>query len=799
MRIDAVFFVSVSSLAFEVLAARVFSISQWNHLSFMVISMALFGFAASGTFLSIIETRMPSWERRLTAMGPVKTLLGLYSLTATAGFMLVNRLPLDYFRLPFEIMQTVHLLLAYVLLTLPFFFAGLTISLAYAAVPEKTGKIYLVTMTGSAAGAVLPVLLLPLLDEGRLMILVSLIPLVFLPAARERPSEKSAPGPHGPGTFAILRPPLRSASVLGTIFIAAAGLLTPMGDVRVGVYKAQSQILRYPETRVTETATGIRGQVSRVAGPAIRFAPGLSLKSTDVLPRQEIIYTDGDNGLVLYGLNGVDALRFSQSSLSFAGYLMVPHPATALLIVDDGGSAIPAALAAGIRDITVVIRHPRIADAVADHYKLPVADGSPRAFMVRSAGSYDIIQVETWGTSLIGSAALGQKYLLTVDAFARYIAQLTERGVLVISRKLLLPPSDTLRLWATAYEGLKRAGCRVPEHHMAMVRNWDTFTLIVSKTPMGRLDTVRNFARQMNFDMLFFPGMPEGEANRFNHFDEPYHYRAIQHLAEAYRGKTAAAYYDGHFLDIRPQTDNRPFPGRFLKWFRARALYQSTGSRMYGLLLSGEVVVFVVFIEALVLSVCLLLCPLMAVRNPATKAGALRIGYFFSVGSGFMFMELYCINAFTLLFGDPVISLTVVLGGLMVFSGIGGYVSRKMGAGRLTGALTVLIAVLTVLLIGCQPLVDRLLGFSGPLRCLLALMLLAPPGLVAGIPFPVGMRHLLKNPSQRAQAWSANGCASVLAAVAAAQMAISSGISTLMLGALASYLIALCCASTRQT
>ena len=57
MILSAVFLIGLSTLAFEVLLTRVFSITQWNHLSFMVISIALFGFAASGTFLSIFNAR----------------------------------------------------------------------------------------------------------------------------------------------------------------------------------------------------------------------------------------------------------------------------------------------------------------------------------------------------------------------------------------------------------------------------------------------------------------------------------------------------------------------------------------------------------------------------------------------------------------------------------------------------------------------------------------------------------------------------------------------------------------------
>ncbi|MCK7507664.1 MAG: hypothetical protein MZV70_28880 [Desulfobacterales bacterium] len=47
--------------------------SQWNHLSFLVISIALFGFAASGTFFSIAAPAVERWRSRplVAAGGPV--------------------------------------------------------------------------------------------------------------------------------------------------------------------------------------------------------------------------------------------------------------------------------------------------------------------------------------------------------------------------------------------------------------------------------------------------------------------------------------------------------------------------------------------------------------------------------------------------------------------------------------------------------------------------------------------------------------------------------------------------------
>ena len=184
MILAAVFLLSLSSLALEVLLIRVFSISQWNHLSFMVISIALFGFAAAGTFLNIIDTHKKDWEKKLSSSSPVKIFIILYTVTAIGSFMVLNRIPLDYFRLPLEPVQIFYLLTAFLLLSLPFFFAGLVISLAYAFIPEKTGFVYFASMAGSACGAILPFPFLSFLGEGRFIILAALIPLIIIPFER---------------------------------------------------------------------------------------------------------------------------------------------------------------------------------------------------------------------------------------------------------------------------------------------------------------------------------------------------------------------------------------------------------------------------------------------------------------------------------------------------------------------------------------------------------------------------------------------------------------------------------------
>lgn len=793
VRYGAVFLVSLSSLAYEVLLARTFSISQWHHLSFMVISIALFGFAASGTVLNLLDPVMALQHRRFSGEKGFRALGVLFAVSAVLAFALVNRVPLDYFRIPLEAVQALYLLAAYCLLAIPFFFAGSVMVLAYAADPEQSGAVYLASMAGSAVGAAVPALLLPLLGEGRLMAMVSLLPLLIAAwpgATGGMPPSPAAPvRPHnrGHGKPIILTAGMAAASAVFVLWAPA-----PLLEIRPSPYKALSQVLKFPQTEVTGTSSGIRGRVDRVAGPALRFAPGLSLKSRDPLPGQEVLYTDGDAGLFLYRLKSAADCRFARNTLAYAGYHLAPPSGRALLMVNDGGSAIPAALVGGMARLEVVTPHPAVARALASHYGLLVAAEPAMAFLAGSTRQWDVIHVENWGGSMVGAGALTQDYGFTLEAMSQYLAHLTPDGVLLFTRKLLLPPAHSLRLWATAYEALKASGFASPEKHMALLRGWDVFTLIVARRPLENTARIEAFADRLNFDVVHLPGGSEARANRFNRFDRAYHFDAIRDLAAAYAEGREADHRRSGLLDVAPQTIDRPYPEKFLQWRKALSLYESVGSRIYAILLSGEMVVGVVFAEALGISLLLLIPVLAAERRP--RRGRLReIGYFLSVGAGFMFLELYFVHAMGLLFANPVISLSVVLSALLVFSGAGGYLSRRLPVTRVGACLAGLVLLQAGLFWGFGRLGAQILAWSAPARIMGAVVLLSPAGILAGIPFPVGMRTLPPDPRARAGAWAANGCASVLAAVGSAQLAISTGISSMLLFSAGSYLTALVC------
>ncbi|KPJ77700.1 MAG: hypothetical protein AMJ54_06875 [Deltaproteobacteria bacterium SG8_13] len=793
MALIAVFLISLSSLAFEVLLTRVFAINQWNHLSFMVIGIALLGFAAGGTWLSLLDAKGGRWEQRLSAEPSMAVIVVLYVFSTIFAFLSLNALPLDYFRLPLEPIQGIYLLLAFVILTLPFFFAGMWLAVAFAAFPAKTGSVYFASMAGSACGAALPALLLPLWEEGRLIVITALVPLVVIPPAIYRkPAAASEPA-------IVSRSHHRFIAAASVLILIAGGLLLRPGSrhwlsVEPSPYKSLSQALRLPDTHVTRTHQDIAARIDEIASPYIRFAPGLSLKYRGALPEQRAVFRDGDSRLVLYEDLNTETADFARYTLSYAGYHLVPAPAEVLIVQGDGGVAVACALASGAGSITLVEKNPVVAARLAAQYPLSVYAGNFREYLQRFDRQFDVIHVENWGTSLAGSAALDQHYDFTRDSFARYLAHLKTGGVLILSRNLQLPPSDSLRMWATAYQALADLGVDRPGAHLLMLRNWDTYTLIVfrSSPPAGSAD-ISEFIEERNFDLVYSEPVQRHQVNRYAVYDQPFYHIEIMRLYQAFQTEQTDLLLKDYPLDIAVQSDNRPFPSRFIKWHRLPQLYQSTGSRLYYLLMSGEVVVAVVLAEAIAVSMLLLGLPALVIRKKYRPLTAGRFFYFLSVGAGFMFIELFFIKQFVLVFGHPTVSFTVAAAGMLIFSAIGGLLSQRLPAPALPASIVLLVVFLALTMVFCHGLLIRITDGSMMWKVAASLALLAPSAVMAGIPFAAGMRTLLQQPVNRTQAWTANGCASILASIVSVQVALTLGISFIMLAAIGFYIIALVC------
>jgi hypothetical protein len=97
---------SAAVLLSQVALIRVFSVAQFYHLAFLVISLALLGFGASGSILALWpRLRAPAWWPWY-ALG--------FGLATPAAYLLVNTLPIDSYAIAWDQTQ-LALLVAYLL------------------------------------------------------------------------------------------------------------------------------------------------------------------------------------------------------------------------------------------------------------------------------------------------------------------------------------------------------------------------------------------------------------------------------------------------------------------------------------------------------------------------------------------------------------------------------------------------------------------------------------------------------------------------------------------------------------
>ncbi len=121
----AVGIISASSLAYKILLMRLFSIIQWHHFAYMIISLALLGYGVSGVLLALNRDRL---AQHFPAA--IMTNMLLFSLFAPACFLLAQQVPFNSAEILWAPQQLLFLFGIYLILTLPFFFAANVVGLS---------------------------------------------------------------------------------------------------------------------------------------------------------------------------------------------------------------------------------------------------------------------------------------------------------------------------------------------------------------------------------------------------------------------------------------------------------------------------------------------------------------------------------------------------------------------------------------------------------------------------------------------------------------------------------------------
>jgi spermidine synthase len=446
-----------------------------------------------------------------------------------------------------------------------------------------------------------------------------------------------------------------------------------------------------------DQASSPLGLISVVSSPTIPFrhVPGLSLAATTEPPAQLGVFTDGDGPSVITAFDGrLEPLAYLDATTSAAPYHLLDRPRV-LVLGAGGGADVLQAAALGARAIDGVeldgniiglVRN-RHRDFAGDLYRRPevrVHRAEARAFVAGSPDRWDLIQIpllDSLGAAAAGVHSLSESYVYTVEAFRAYLRHLRPGGVIAITRWLKLPPRDALKLFATARAALAAEGARRPETQLALLRGWNTTTLLVKQSPFtdADLEALGRFAEARFFDLAYAPGLDRGEANRFNLLDQPFFHDGAAALAGPGRDDFIGRYK----FDIRPTRDDRPYFSDFFRWRSLPEILDLRARGSVALLEWGYPILFATLAQAAALSALLILLPLRFLpRSGEPTAARWRILiYFTALGLAFLFIEIAFIQRFTLFLGHPLYAVAVVLAAFLIFAGAGSGGRRHRSGG----------------------------------------------------------------------------------------------------------------------
>ncbi|RME37483.1 MAG: hypothetical protein D6793_04115, partial [Thermoflexia bacterium] len=737
--------------------------------AFLSISLALLGFGASGTFLSVVRAPLRRPHRALPALG------WGFALATLGAYFLVQALPFDAFRVALNPEQWGILALHCLALSLPFFCVGATVGLLLALRPGGVGRTYAANLAGSATGCILVLLLLPAVGaEGVVLFCAALGGLAGLLFGPSRP----------------LLPVLQGLPVA----LLVAGAFGPPAwmEIRLSPYKGLSYALQYPDSRLIFRAWNSVSRVDVVEASAIRSLPGQGIACRGQPPPQRGLFVDGDDLSPIPHVTAPADLRsLTDCTLHALPYRLRPG-ARALVLEPRGGWDLWVALAEGARSVTAVEPNSLIVRAVReqagwtqvpyDHPQVDLFAEDGRAFVARPGPSYDVVLLSltaSYHPVTSGAYSLAEDYRYTVEGLVAAMKRLAEDGLLALVRWAQSPPSEELRAFALAIEAVERTGGD-PAQSLVALRSYNQVLILARRGPFppAELRAIREFAAARSLDLVYAPDVRPEEVNRYNVMPTPEHYLAFTGLLNAPDRSRWLADYP---FDVSPPTDDRPFFGHFFRWGQLPQVVAMAGHVWQPFGGAGYLVLLGLLGIAVVLASLLILLPLAFIRVPSRRLG--RLPPFGFLGLAFMLVEVPLLQRFILFLGHPTYAMSGVLGVLLLFSGVGSALSARVPFRRAMGFL---LGVLALYSAGLPLLSGPALGQPFPVRIALTVLGLAPLGFLMGIPFP----RLVGALQEREQdlvpwAWGVNGALSVVASVGAAMLALSWGFRiTLVAGAL---------------
>ncbi len=611
-------------------------------------------------------------------------------------------------------------------LILPFVFGSAVISHAFS--QGDTGSLYFFDLAGAAAGIVLFVILLPLWRiEGNLIFLALLM--AGMAYLQIRPQRKIKRSLLGMQVILLLMLPL---SMFTRTFNLSSLISCPS-------FAPPKKIFCWLDARADSSHIVVsKGDLAARIDILSLFSP-----------------KHGHNRLWV-NYNGMMADSISASKLETSkGDLRIPENLTAdpdILIIGTAGNGIirPARLLAGktgkidgleINAGLVSLMTGPLKKASGNVYdyldRLFITDA--RTFLNTHNKSYGVITLLNTYTGRLEHSLGAPEYLHTVEAMDSYLAHLTPNGFLIFEIR------DVNGLTRAAGLRIINALAEAYSVRSGDPQVQDNFYVYEYYPKNQRL------VRGNNYTMVIFKNasLTGAEINYLNSWiddhNEPRKTPRVNRLHVP--GETSVHDY-GRFITATPEERLHFFADS--TWITA----PTTDDRPF---LADSKIGFqevknVVQRTAVIILIAVLVLLISQWRGKSVRNMVEMVPfwiYFAATGLGYLLIEVALIQWLQIFTGLPAYTFIFVLGSLLLFSGIGAYISRNWSFRKIAPSFIVLLGLIGSYVLWLQPVMIWLQTPSFFSNALLAALLLFPLSFVMGIPLPYGLRLLRQQFSEK--------------------------------------------------
>jgi spermidine synthase len=786
-RYAGVFLIALATLMLEVLLTRLTSVVAWYHLAFFVISLAMLGMTAGAVAVFVRPERYADADigKRIASNA-----LG-FALAIPVAITVALALPLEPVT---DLMTFSALLLIGTVLAVPFVLGGIALTLALTRSGLPTGIVYGVDLIGAALGCALVVPVLRVIDAPSAAVLSAAI------AALAAVCFASAEGL-----------PVRRAwlTALGLLLVVFLNSRTDPGFIRPAWVKG----LREDKNAFAFYRWNTYSRITvrhDMFGPPVFWARGRNAPaSIDTPLKQRYIEIDGAAGTVMVE-NGREPKKHSYLSwdVTAAAHVLRPTGPAAVIGVGGGRDVLEAVrmghspvVGVEINDLIVSLHKNVMRDfsGIADLPDVRLVTDEARSYMARDKQLYSVITmslIDTWASTGAGAYSLSENGLYTVEAWKTFASRLTQRGIFTVSRWYVVDsPGETARMLALAMETLWSMGVQDPRKNIILLQADKVATLLLSRSAYSEddIDLAQKIATHKGFNMLLTPRR------------DPAH-PLLRKLVKQKSRAAMHAFAASQPLDLTPPTDQRPFFFNMLKplaWFGRGEQVRAMDMVFLGNLAATQTLLYATLVS-LLLSFATLIVPMTRrvddLRALPRRDVLAALSYFALIGLGFMLVEIGILSRLSVFLGHPTLALSVLLSGIILFTGVGSMLSGRIDVTNPRWAMIypwlTALGVLTTA-VAMEPVMASMESAPAATRISASLALLVMPALGMGLCFPLGLRLTERmetaHTGQAARLgpwlWGINGAFSVCASGLALGCSMVFGIRTTLLTGMICYVL----------